>query len=263
MDFVAPVCNHITPSCLTPLPLTRSITQKMRTPILFLTMLLTTVNLWADETFPTLKVGQDVYKKVTVTSVTATDIYFTSDQGMGNAKLKNLDPELQKHFHYDSAKAEAATRKQREAAALYNSLSSPNVLQTINRTNAQTIRDMAIEKVKAIINQPVKSYPFSRSMTYSEIIGGVWFHPGATKPDFNTVDIRKTQDLHYGKDKNVYIICAQNPGLAFLGTDLEFNSMTKYFYVDRSLPKKKLTEAEMLEINHLYRIIGKCDEKLK
>jgi hypothetical protein len=40
--------------------------------------------------------------------------------------------------------------------------------------------------------------------------------------------------------------------------DLEFNSMTKYFYLDRTLPKKKLTEAEMLEINKLYRVIGQC-----
>jgi hypothetical protein len=38
--------------------------------------------------------------------------------------------------------------------------------------------------------------------------------------------------------------------------------MTKYFYIDRSLPKKKLTEAEMLEINKLYRVIGACEEQL-
>ena len=38
--------------------------------------------------------------------------------------------------------------------------------------------------------------------------------------------------------------------------------MTKYFYEDRSLPKKRLTEVEMLEINLLYRIIGKCEEQL-
>ena len=40
------------------------------------------------------------------------------------------------------------------------------------------------------------------------------------------------------------------------GKELEFNSMTKYFYVDRTQPKKKLTEEEMLEINKLYRLIG-------
>ena len=38
--------------------------------------------------------------------------------------------------------------------------------------------------------------------------------------------------------------------------------MTKYFYTDRSVPKKKLTETEMLEINRLYRIIGRCEQQL-
>jgi hypothetical protein len=51
--------------------------------------------------------------------------------------------------------------------------------------------------------------------------------------------------------------------VVFVGSEIEFNSMTKYFYVDRSLPKKKLTEAEMVEINDLYRVIGKCEDKLK
>jgi hypothetical protein len=32
--------------------------------------------------------------------------------------------------------------------------------------------------------------------------------------------------------------------------------MKKYFYDSRALPKKRLTEAEMEEINRLYRIIG-------
>ena len=39
--------------------------------------------------------------------------------------------------------------------------------------------------------------------------------------------------------------------------------MTKIFYIDRSLPKKKLTEAEMVEINRLYRVIGNCERQLQ
>ena len=38
--------------------------------------------------------------------------------------------------------------------------------------------------------------------------------------------------------------------------------MTKYFYTDRTLPKKKLSETELLEINRLYRIIGRCEREL-
>src|SRR5258708_7935700 len=48
----------------------------------------------------------------------------------------------------------------------------------------------------------------------------------------------------------------------FIGRQLEFNANTKYFYKNRSIPKKKLTEAEMVEINRLYRIIGKCEREI-
>ena len=68
--------------------------------------------IYADETLPVLKVGSDTYSNVLVTSVSVTDIYFTSDKGMANAKLKDLDPEMQKHFNYDPAKADAVEKKQ-------------------------------------------------------------------------------------------------------------------------------------------------------
>jgi thiol-disulfide isomerase/thioredoxin len=68
--------------------------------------------IYADEKLPVLRVGSDTYSNVLVTSVSVTDIYFTSDMGMANAKLKDLDPEMQKHFHYDPAKADAAEKKQ-------------------------------------------------------------------------------------------------------------------------------------------------------
>jgi hypothetical protein len=47
----------------------------------------------------------------------------------------------------------------------------------------------------------------------------------------------------------------------FRGRDLEFNPMTKYFYRDLSLPKKRLTEEEMLEVNRLYRIIARGEQR--
>lgn len=53
-----------------------------------------------------------------------------------------------------------------------------------------------------------------------------------------------------------------NPGVVFLGAELEFNPQTKYFYVDRSLPKRKLSEAEMHEINQLYRVIVRDEDEL-
>lgn len=75
----------------------------------------------ADENLPLLRDGADVYHNVTVTTVTATDIYFTFNNGAGmaNAKLKDLSPELQRHFNYHLAKAGEAGQKQAEANAEY------------------------------------------------------------------------------------------------------------------------------------------------
>jgi hypothetical protein len=63
----------------------------------------------AEEFLPVLKANGRVYVNVTVTSVTKTDISFFSASGVGNAKLKSLDPELQQHFHYSPPVAGAAT----------------------------------------------------------------------------------------------------------------------------------------------------------
>jgi cytochrome c biogenesis protein CcmG/thiol:disulfide interchange protein DsbE len=73
----------------------------------------------ADEEFRVLKVGSQVYSNVTVTAVTATDIYFNHARGLGNAKLKNLDSELQQHFHFDPAKAREIEKNQIQANAQF------------------------------------------------------------------------------------------------------------------------------------------------
>ena len=74
----------------------------------------------ADETLPVLKAGGEVYSNVTIMSVSATDIYFTSSRGMANAKLKDLDPALQKHFNFNSTNAAAIEQKQKDANAAYH-----------------------------------------------------------------------------------------------------------------------------------------------
>lgn len=117
----------------------------------------------------------------------------------------------------------------------------------------------AIFKVQDIVNQPVTQLKRMPGMDVAVYSPG-WFHPGAETPDFNTVDVRTTQQFVY--DGHQYVSSDLNPGVVFLGHELEFNSMTKYFITDRSVPKKKLTEAEMVEINRLYRIIGHCEQQL-
>src|ERR1700728_2576772 len=83
--------------------------MRMRVSVfILLNLIVAALTAGADEVLPVLKVGADVYTNVTITAVTPTDIYFSSAKGMGNAKLKNLDPELQRHFKFDAAKAAAA-----------------------------------------------------------------------------------------------------------------------------------------------------------
>lgn len=121
--------------------------------------------------------------------------------------------------------------------------------------------NQAVARVKEIVNQPVTAIPRTPQMKVGMFGPGGWFHEHAETPDFDTVDVRKTQSFDYAKFE--YVSSDLNPGIAFLGRELEFNAMTKLFYTDRSVPKKKLTEAEMLEINDLYRVIGRCQKQLK
>ena len=123
----------------------------------------------------------------------------------------------------------------------------------------QSKMDEAVARVKAIVNQPVIHLTRTPDMSVSEFSPG-WFHEGADRPDFANVDIRATQDLLYSKYP--YVTSDVNPGEVFVGSDLEFNSATKYFYTDRTVPKKRLTENEMREINQLYRTIAQSTEQL-
>jgi thiol-disulfide isomerase/thioredoxin len=76
-------------------------------------------NLSAQEVLPVLKVGIEVYSNVTVTKITATDVIFTHSKGLGNAKLRELSPELQKKFSFNADKGKAAEKQQAEQTYLY------------------------------------------------------------------------------------------------------------------------------------------------
>lgn len=117
----------------------------------------------------------------------------------------------------------------------------------------------AWQRVLQIVNRPARAFARpQRAHVY--VYNEGWFHEGAMRPDFNNVDVRAHQDLVYAKYE--YVTSVLNPGVVFIGRELEFNSMTKYFYTNRSLPKCRLSEAEMVEINQLYRTIGRCEDEL-
>src|ERR1051325_1150453 len=161
--------------------------MRVRT-IILLQLICTAFSAWADEKLPLLEVGSTIYTNVTITAVTATDIYFKYDKGVANAKLKDLGSDLQKRFRFDPTRAEAVKTPTADASTL-----SAVSEQTITRKNAQAIMDDAIARVKAIINQPVGQLPRTPDMEVRTFSPG-WFHAGAIKPDFKSVDVRTTQD---------------------------------------------------------------------
>ncbi len=73
----------------------------------------------AEDYLATLKVGKEVYTGVTVTSVTATDVYFSHNGGLGNAKLKDLAPELKTRFRFNPGRAKERQQQQAEGNAIY------------------------------------------------------------------------------------------------------------------------------------------------
>jgi thiol:disulfide interchange protein len=88
----------------------------------------------AGEKLPGLNAGSEVYSNVTITKVTATDIYFTHAGGMANVKLSQLDPALQKHFGYNPAKAGEVEQKQAAANTQYH-------IQVINQPSSRPPAD--------------------------------------------------------------------------------------------------------------------------
>src|SRR6266704_1032682 len=140
-------------------------------------------------------------------------------------------------------------------------LAAQTATNSVAGTNAvKAEMEAAIHQVVKIVNQPVPAYLRAPGMHWSEFHPG-WFHEGATRPDFNHVDVRASRETS-NYQEHEYVTSDLNPGLVWRGRDLEFNANTKYFYTNRTFPKKRLTEAEMLEINRLYRIIGKCEQQL-
>lgn len=95
--------------------------MNLRVIIPFILILLSAISARANERLSELQSGNDIYSNVTVLMVSDTDVYFTYDngKGMANAKLKSLSPELQKHFHYNSATAAQVEQRQALANAKY------------------------------------------------------------------------------------------------------------------------------------------------
>jgi len=120
----------------------------------------------------------------------------------------------------------------------------------------------AVDHVNVIVNQPVPYVPRTQeNWSQCSYFPDAWFHPGAATPDFANADVRKTQETS-NYEGYAYASSVFTPDRAYISSEIAFNSQTKMFYQDRTVPKKKLTDDEMLEINRLYRIIANCCAQL-
>jgi cytochrome c biogenesis protein CcmG, thiol:disulfide interchange protein DsbE len=136
---------------------------------------------FADETVPVLKVGSEVYSNVTVMSVSATDVYFQFRGGMGNAKLKNLDPELQKRFKFDAAKASSVEQRQREANAQFRTDLANQKPPTATAQATESVPAPVIDDTGDLVVPKLYARSF-RGQRPPQVIVDQWLTPA---PDVN------------------------------------------------------------------------------
>ena len=241
----------------------KRINSYMKTIILM--FLMASVALAKELHFDVLETTQGKFTNATVISATANSVMVLYDGGAAGVPFANLPPAVQKEMGYDPAQTPAVTSATASGAEAVKVTNTPPAqalppMPKDRMAALQLERSNAWQRVVQIVNRPVQVYART-DQRHVALYSPGWFHPGASRPDFNTVDVRKTQELVYAQSQ--YVTSDLNPGKVFLGQGLEFNAMTKIFYEDRSLPKRKLTEAEMIEINGLYRIIGRCEGEME
>ena len=121
------------------------------------------------EKLPLLKVGNETYTNVTVSTITATDVYFTHSRGMGNAKLKNLDAETQKRFNFDAIKAGEVEKKQAAASVAYQKKVNSSAPGRRSPTQAETApeNDIPVPEIHAFsfLGRPAPQFVVEKWLT--------------------------------------------------------------------------------------------------
>ena len=115
--------------------------------------------------------------------------------------------------------------------------------------------DKTTHQIQGIVNQvpPVVASVPAGAETYH-----YGYHPGASKPDFNTENLQGTRELWKGQ----YVNMDEAPGVFYRSADCEFNPQTKYFYTSRNVPKKRLSDGEYKELTRLYHLLGQQEKAL-
>jgi len=75
----------------------------------------------------TMKVGDKVYTNVSVTSFSTTDVYFSHSKGVSSAKIRTLEPAVQKLLDYNPSVADAMERQQQQTEKRYEGTLSTSI----------------------------------------------------------------------------------------------------------------------------------------
>jgi hypothetical protein len=112
--------------------------------------------------FEFITVGPNTYSNVTVLGANASDLFFTSDKGITNVKLKRLSPELQKQFNYDPDEAEKAEQQQIEDDARYHENLANTIAAEFNAArDAKEAQAQALYSEAGLVD-PVGSSPIGK-----------------------------------------------------------------------------------------------------
>lgn len=168
--------------------------MKVKTLALVLAALtLWTITSQADEQISVIKVKGQVYSNATVVKVTSTDIFFISAEGTRNAKLADLDPELQKHFHYTPPEPVAIEQK---SAAMKDQFFHGTVPKTFQAEQKQILAVANSKATLAVIGISFLFYLFL-CYCFKRICEKCGVKPGALVwiPVFNLIRLLQAAGL--------------------------------------------------------------------
>ena len=91
-----------------------------------------------------LTVGPTTYQDVTVMGANETDLFFAYQRGMMNVKLKYLDTDLQRRFHYDPDQADRAEHRRSQQELAFRNYVASNIV-----AHAAAVKAAREEEAKA------------------------------------------------------------------------------------------------------------------
>lgn len=139
--------------------------------------------------FDSLTIGSMTYSNVTVLGFNASDLYFTSDHGIRNVKLRLLSPDMQQKFNYDPAAAAKAEEQQAEDEKRYLANLAAQMTAEFNAVrDAKNARDQAFYAEAGLAEPATADSPIGKPAPALDFDSWVGTRPN-TDGKFTLVDV--------------------------------------------------------------------------